>query len=202
FKIKAEGNLGGALGINIAPGGNVGIGTVTPATELDVNGTVTATAFAGDGSGLTGINTDDADADPANELQTLGQVLTQGNDAGGADMTNLGMVGATSFVGDGSGLTGIAGDDLGNHTATQALNLSNNDISAVNTLTAKTIVGGQSSTVSGARATVVGGSDNTASGAESFVGGGAFNTASAQNATVVGGFINQASGQWSAIPGG
>ena len=41
--------------ITVDGSGNVGVGTSSPSSKLEVNGTVTATSYAGDGSALTGI---------------------------------------------------------------------------------------------------------------------------------------------------
>ncbi|MCP4144663.1 MAG: hypothetical protein GY752_05195, partial [bacterium] len=46
-----------------------------------------------------------------------------------------------AFVGDGSGLTGISGDNLGNHTATQAFNLNGNNVTNGGTVTASAFAG-------------------------------------------------------------
>ena len=67
----------------------VGIASANPTVTLDVGGVVVATAFTGDGSGLTGVaNTAIINADQINVT---------------------GVVTATSFVGSGADLTGVSG---------------------------------------------------------------------------------------------
>ncbi|MFC1485377.1 hypothetical protein ACFL5N_02880, partial [bacterium] len=57
------------------------------------------------------------------------------------NMVVSGSVTANAFVGDGSGLSNVPGDNLGNHTATQNLDMLSNDIINVNSMTAGFFVG-------------------------------------------------------------
>jgi hypothetical protein len=108
--------------------GNVGIGKNSPTTALDVVGTITATAFEGDGSGLTGISggsslwsengTDiyynDGDvgigtASPSQKLDVNGGVVVaQGNPSAGTPSTS-----GYSFREDGNFDTGMFSDGDG-----------------------------------------------------------------------------------------
>ena len=131
--------------LTVQPDGNVGIGTPEPTTKLDVNGTIKASQYEGDGSKLTGIDAlsqtggtvsgaltvkDAISVDgtvTATKFEGDGSALT-GIDAlshaGGiltGDLTVEGTVMATKFEGDGSALTGIDALSLAGGTLTGAL---------------------------------------------------------------------------------
>lgn len=88
---RAQGlsDFAAGLGDTLKIDGNnnrVGINSTAPTEALDVVGTVKATAFTGDGSGLTGAG-----------IGTQGSVNTSG------------IITATSFSGSGANLTGVSG---------------------------------------------------------------------------------------------
>ena len=73
----------------------VGISSANPTVTLDVGGVVVATAFTGDGTGLTGVASTD------NIITSTASTF--------ANINSTGVVTATKFVGDGSELTGVSG---------------------------------------------------------------------------------------------
>jgi hypothetical protein len=89
----------------------VGIGTTSPSRELEVVGQIKAESYIGDGSLLSGINVNDADSDPSNELQNwsnLPGIPTGFSD--GVDHVADGDTSATNELQTWTNLPGIPSD--------------------------------------------------------------------------------------------
>ncbi|MEZ5197831.1 MAG: hypothetical protein R2764_16020 [Bacteroidales bacterium] len=130
-------NLAGpsGIGIYVAYNGKVGIGLTNPSNELEVNGKIkTSSIQISTGYGNGKLLQSDAMgnalwSDPAWTISGSNVYRTVGNVGIGTPATSnrlevAGTVNATNFVGDGSGLTNISGDNLGNHVATQNIQMS------------------------------------------------------------------------------
>ncbi|OGR42047.1 MAG: hypothetical protein A2X28_03655 [Elusimicrobia bacterium GWA2_56_46] len=178
---------------------------------------VTASSFTATGVGFSGA-----------QVKLAGNVMVSSEASaalgGGVRVsTNVYIVGfssAVKYYGDGSGLTGITGDNLGNHTATQNLNMAGFPVVSVSSISASGVyisTYGEVQTAGVGRGSVAGNArgagavdlqvnrsnaTEVASGAYSVISGGQQNTGSGLYAVVAGGSQNTAGNQYSSVGGG
>ncbi len=201
FQVTQDGSLVDVLTLN---NGNVGIGTISPVTALEVSGTVTASAFSGSGSAAL-----DFQVNGARALR-LEPNATSPNIVGGysGNYVTSGVYGATIGGGGESGCINQVTQYYGT-VGGGMWNASSGDYATVlgghrNTASApySTVSGGIDNTASDGFATIGGGQNNSAGSSYATIGGGVENTASGYSATVSGGTSNTASGQYASVGGG
>ncbi|MFH1619458.1 MAG: hypothetical protein ABIG11_06085, partial [bacterium] len=103
--------------------GNVGIGTANPQSRLDVTGIIRSTGPIAPGDGTNFQSSRYMYDDSANYRTAFS-----------SNVYIVGYSSAAKYYGDGASLTGISGDNLGNHTATTDLSMGANNITMTGSL--------------------------------------------------------------------
>ncbi|MEZ4785695.1 MAG: hypothetical protein R3F28_16660 [Candidatus Kapaibacterium sp.] len=212
--------------MRLTSGGELGIGTSTPAQRLHVDGVagtpnVRMGSLGGAGNAVAlGANESFVIADGNGDLEkrAAGTVI---NGLAWSLTGNSGTTAGTNFLGTTDNVAlnirtnnvdrmifntngSIQRDVGGNARGTNAIDMQTERAAVTQVASGlrSIVAGGERNTASGDRSVIGGGNTNTASGLTSTVSGGNFNTASGSSSTVGGGSTNTASGSVSIVGGG
>ena len=182
--------------------GNVGIGTITPAEALDVQGNLHASGALISGSSITIDGTTDQITATSGRIDFDDEnIVTTGKASIGPGHTNSGdyaFVAGSDNEASGD-RAAVGGGNL--NTASGARSVIGGGVGNVASGWTSTVAGGSDNSASAWDATVGGGAQNDASDTSATVSGGKFNTA-AKRATVSGGEFNEASEEYTTVSGG